>query len=179
MTAIFESTIDWTGNPSPETAHFSHTFGPENAFMSFYDTSMDITASFELVQNLDEASFQSHIVKGPGLVTLLTSDALDIIVDFYFNEAPPELSDPAWIQVSEGVIGLGSGRMDIDGGAVVEVGVRLDPGNYAFRVYFAKPVGRGEEDEGGEEDSQHLAVYFHKTEAEESDEIRVLKEGAW
>lgn len=177
MAVIFESDHNWTGNPSPESARFSYTFHPENAFMSFYDYSIDIMSSFELVQKINCFPHVSHILKEPGLVTLLPSDSLDIIVDFHFNETPPEISDPAWIHVEEGVIAFKSGKMHVDGGSVVEVGIILEAGNYAFRVYFAKPVYLAEED--GDEDSQRLAIYFHKTGADETNEVKVLKEGEW
>lgn len=162
--------IDWTGDPSPESARFSQTFHPENAFISFYDSALDSLATFELLQSMENRAPQSGIIKKPGLAVLMVSDALDIIVGFHLNEKPPNLADPAWPHVDEGVIAISSGRMDIAGGGEAAVDVQMDPGSYAFRVYFS---------ESGNIESQRLAVFFHKTEAEESGEIKVLKHDRW
>ena len=178
MEPFFENDIDWAGNPSPESARFRQTFHPENAFMSFHDSSIDGLFSSEAIETADEALFERHILKGPGTATILPSDALDINITFHFEETPPDLADPSWAHVAEGIIKIDSGKMLInEGDPMPLVAVRMNKGNYAFRVYFAKPVWLPEED--GDEDSQNLAIYFHKTQADESNEIIVLKQGAW
>ena len=177
MITIFESDHNWTGNPSPETAHFSHTFYLEHHFMSFYDYSIDIMSSFELVQKANYFPEVKPILKEPGLASLLTSDAFNIIVDFYFNETHPEISDQAWVYVAEGVIAFNSGKMHVDDGSDIEVGILLDPGNYAFRVYFGEIVHPIEQHPNGWH--QKLAIYFHKTKDEETNEIKVLKKGTF
>ena len=175
MVTIFESDHNWTGNPSPESARFSYTFHPQHGFMSFYDYSIDIMSSFELLQNSQGPD--GYIIKEPGLATLLVfADALDIIVDFHFNETPADIFDPAWAHVAEGVIAFNSGKVHVDGGSEVEVGILLEPGNYAFRVYFGKfvdPIVAPHQNDW----YQKLAICFHKTEAEETNEIKVLKDG--
>ena len=177
MVTIFESDHNWTGNPSPESVRFSYTFHPQHGFMSFYDYAIDIMSSFELVQSLSQRQDAGFILKESGLATLLIfPEAFDVIADFYFNETPADISDPAWAHVAEGVITFNSGKMHVDGGSEVEVGILLDPGNYAFRVYFGKfvnPIVAPHQNDW----YQKLAICFHKSEAEETNEIKVLKDG--
>ena len=76
MIPIFESDHNWTGNPSPETAHFSYIFNPENGFMSFYDYSIDILASLELVQKANSFPNVKHILKESGLVSRAVNEII-------------------------------------------------------------------------------------------------------
>lgn len=178
MLGLFKIDHDWTGNLSAESAQFSHTFHPGNFFMSFCDSSADIASSFDLIKNANyNPPVISLILKAPGLATLLVTDALNIIVAFHLNEAYPDISDPAWVSVAEGIIAFNSGKVQVDNGSKVEVGILLAPGNYVFRVYFGKFIGPLEPPTY--EWRQNLAIYFHKTETEETDEIQVLKEGSF
>jgi len=142
---------------------FQHTFNPENAMLSFYDSSLFFLPE---MADINAETVAAGIIKKDKNLILLLSDALDIETTFFYDKELPDLSQLAYERASEGIIGIDSGKLCVQSSELPEVEIIIKPGNYRFLICY-KAVEP-------EEDRQKIMIWFCDTKDTENNQVKTF-----
>ena len=143
-----------------------YSFSPSLGYIAFYDSAI----SFMPESEFNSSDLRNKIIKRSGCFSLYPEDALDVVIDISLAMQPLPLNDDAvqWIHIVEGVIAVKSGKLCVTSTVRPQADFFMDNGNYDFRVCFSAV--------NSETDSCNVSLYFWKTDNQETNEIKVLKQ---